>query len=221
MCLSFAGSFLLRFRTAGGAASFFPAESGKKRVILFVRVLFSCVKLLPASPAVAAQIFNLLAPWSIDQIPSGGSIAYLLHGASIAELHSAGRRQVRARLISPSPADCKSAIQQNAILRYSGCGVPRRVHSRFQIFCLEKFFFSVKRKGSLKRRKRFPPNRSQMSGNPVRIRDGCATVTATIPNATERNFGKAGKGLKPKSGYRLDCARQLRTFRGTSPQREG
>src|SRR5882762_10490738 len=60
-----------------------------------------------------------------------------------------------------------------------------------------------------------------MSGNPVRIRDGCATVTATIPNATVRKDGKAGKGLKPKSGYRFDCARQPRTFRGTSPQREG
>jgi len=33
--------------------------------------------------------------------------------------------------------------------------------------------------------------------------------------------GKAGKGLKPESGYRFDCARQPRTFRGTSPQREG
>jgi hypothetical protein len=27
-------------------------------------------------------------------------------------------------------------------------------------------------------------NRSQMSGNPVKIRDGCATVTATNSNAT-------------------------------------
>jgi hypothetical protein len=49
---------------------------------------------------------------------------------------------------------------------------------------------------------------NQASGNSVKVGDGCATVMATIPNATVRKNGKAGKGLMPESGYRFDCARQ-------------
>jgi len=42
---------------------------------------------------------------------------------------------------------------------------------------LANFYFGVETKCSLKQR-------GQMSGNPVRIRDGCATVTATNSKAT-------------------------------------
>ena len=52
---------------------------------------------------------------------------------------------------------------------------------------------------------------SQMSGNPVRIRDGCATVAGyELPQATDREIGKAGVRLGPESGYRFDCARRGR-----------
>lgn len=33
--------------------------------------------------------------------------------------------------------------------------------------------------------------------------------------------GRREEGLMPKSGYRFDCSRQPRAYRGTSPQREG
>jgi hypothetical protein len=53
---------------------------------------------------------------------------------------------------------------------------------------------------------------SQASGNPVRIGDGCATVTDyKLPLATVllqmSSGGKAGARLRPKSGYRSGCAR--------------
>ena len=48
----------------------------------------------------------------------------------------------------------------------------------------------------------------QMSGNPVRIGDGCATVTGyKLPQATARKSGKAGARPSPESGYRSDSAR--------------
>src|SRR5258706_9417573 len=47
-----------------------------------------------------------------------------------------------------------------------------------------------------------------MSGNPVRIRDGCATVTGyKLPLPLIHSVGKAGARLSPKSGYRFGCAR--------------
>ena len=56
---------------------------------------------------------------------------------------------------------------------------------------------------------------SQMSGNPVRIRDGCATVAGyELPQATDREIGKAGVRLGPESGYRFDCARRGRCSGG-------
>jgi len=49
----------------------------------------------------------------------------------------------------------------------------------------------------------------QTSGNPVRIGDGCATVTGyklPQPLVTSREGGSEDGG--PKSGYRFDCARR-------------
>jgi hypothetical protein len=54
-------------------------------------------------------------------------------------------------------------------------------------FCLENFPFSVKRSGSLKVAEFSAYHCSQMPGNPVKIRDGCATVTATNSKATDEN----------------------------------
>ena len=51
---------------------------------------------------------------------------------------------------------------------------------------------------------------SQMSGNPVKIRDGCATVTGYEFPMPLMQIGKAGMRLSPESGYRFDCARRLR-----------
>jgi hypothetical protein len=81
-----------------------------------------------------------------------------------------------------------------------------------EILSLAKEKLGVERGRSLKGRTQVRSYRSQMSGNPVKFRDGCATVTATNPNATALAGGKAGGGLKPKSGYRFDCTRPLRTF---------
>src|ERR1017187_5417552 len=58
-----------------------------------------------------------------------------------------------------------------------------RMKSR-ELIGLANSFFSVQRRGSLKAAENFRLQCSQMSGNPVRIRDGCATVRATTPNAT-------------------------------------
>ena len=61
-----------------------------------------------------------------------------------------------------------------------------------------------------------------MSGNPVRIGDGCATVTGYKFQLPSGNgpadsvtdhasvSGRREQGLSPKSGYRLDCARHGR-----------
>jgi hypothetical protein len=52
---------------------------------------------------------------------------------------------------------------------------------------------------------------SQASGNPVKIGDGCATVTGyRLPRATgsERNREGGSEVICPKSGYRLGCARR-------------
>ena len=45
-----------------------------------------------------------------------------LQSCCIAELHSAEHRVWQSRPLRPQPADCKSAIKQNTILRYFGCG---------------------------------------------------------------------------------------------------
>jgi hypothetical protein len=55
----------------------------------------------------------------------------------IAELHSAERRLWPSRPLRTRPADCKSAIQQNRILRYGGCGSAE--------LCLRVHLFSVNR----------------------------------------------------------------------------
>jgi len=89
------------------------------------------------------------------------------------------------------------------------------------IFYLANSGLSVQRGGSLKAAENFRHQCSPMSGNPVRIRDGCATVRATTPNATAHGREGGKKARSPKSGYRLDCTRRPRTIRGTSPQREG
>src|ERR1041385_2676175 len=51
---------------------------------------------------------------------------------------------------------------------------------------------------------------SQASGNPVRIGDGCATVTGyKLPEPLVHQTGKAGARVPgPKSGYRFGCARR-------------
>ncbi len=88
-------------------------------------------------------------------------------------------------------------------------------------FCLEKILFRVELFRSLKRRKQFRISQSNVwepGVNPGRLRH-CNGYNSQC-HCFVRN-GKAGKGLKPESGYRLDCARQPRTIRGTSPQREG
>jgi len=48
--------------------------------------------------------------------------------------------------------------------------------------------------------RRFVPKCIQMSGNPVKFRDGCATVTATIPIATA--LGREG-GRRYEAGVRI------------------
>src|SRR5580692_1923802 len=51
-------------------------------------------------------------------------------------------------------------------------------------------------------------NHSQMSGNPVKIGDGYATVTGyKLPRPLVNGPGRRERGLSPKSGYRFDCAR--------------
>jgi hypothetical protein len=52
-----------------------------------------------------------------------------------------------------------------------------RRRENFSKKVLANFYFGVEKKCSLKQR-------GQMSGNPVRIRGGCATVTATNSEAT-------------------------------------
>ncbi len=76
---------------------------GIKFVLLSVKILFSWAKFLPAWSAEVAQIFNLL----YRRIAFGRPPQFQ-------------HRRFWRRL-----ADCKSAIQQNAILRYLGCGVSR------------------------------------------------------------------------------------------------
>jgi hypothetical protein len=48
--------------------------------------------------------------------------------------------------------------------------------------------------------------RNQMSGNPVKIGDGCATVTGyKLPKPLIANgSGRRERGSSPKSGYRFD-----------------
>src|ERR1035441_10014941 len=62
-----------------------------------------------------------------------------------------------------------------------------------------------------------------MSGNPVKIRDGCATVTATnSPKCHRSESGRREGGLRPKSGYRFGCARLVPQVRDQLlRQREG
>ncbi len=52
-------------------------------------------------------------------------------------------------------------------------------------------------------------NHSPMSGNPVEIGDGCATVTDDkLPRPLAAGPGRRERGSSPKSGYRSECARQ-------------
>jgi len=64
---------------------------------------------------------------------------------------------------------------------------------------------------------------SRMSGNPVRIGGGCATVTGyKIPMPlVSAKTGKAGVRSSPKPGYRLGCARHGRQERPLLRHREG
>jgi len=56
--------------------------------------------------------------------------------------------------------------------------------------------------------------RNQMSGNPVKIGDGCATVTGYKLPSPLAFAGKAGARSSPKSGYRFACARPGRKAAG-------
>jgi hypothetical protein len=86
---------------------------------------------------------------------------------------------------------------------------------------LEKSGFRARLDRSLKLTERFP---SSTQSNVWELRENRRRLRHCDGYNSQCHCpwgGKAGKGLKPKSGYRLDCARQPRTFRGTSPQREG
>src|SRR5258705_4151171 len=53
-----------------------------------------------------------------------------------------------------------------------------------------------------------------MSGNPVRIGDGCATVTGyKLPWPLTQCVGKAGARSGPKSGYGFGCTRRVPLMR--------
>jgi len=54
----------------------------------------------------------------------------------------------------------------------------------FLNFFLADFFFGGKCVSLFEMAEAFPPQHGQMSGNPVRFRDGCATVTATSSKST-------------------------------------
>ena len=65
---------------------------------------------------------------------------------------------------------------------------------------------------SLKLADKFRLHGNQMSGNPVKFGDGCATVTSyKLPQATARVAGREGGSevIRSKSGYRFGCARPL------------
>jgi len=66
--------------------------------------------------------------------------------------------------------------------------VPRK-RGTFGGFVLENIFIRLKMEPFFETAEVFRQQCSQMSGNPVRIRDGCATVTATNSKAT--GSGKA------------------------------
>ena len=86
--------------------------------------------------------------------------------------------------------------------------------------CLGLNIFWLKTKSFFETRKQFRASHSNVwepGENPGRLRH-CNGYKFQVHWS---KTGKAERGLKPKSGYRLDCARQPRTFRGTSPQREG
>src|SRR5665213_1279789 len=58
-----------------------------------------------------------------------------------------------------------------------------------------------------------------MSGNPVKIGDGCATVTGyKLPQPLILWIGKAGARSSPKSGYRFDCARPTGGVQSLTPK---
>ena|ERR1041385_2280917 len=65
-----------------------------------------------------------------------------------------------------------------------------------------------------------------MSGNPVEIRSGCATVTGyKLPEATESLMfneqpGRRERGQSLKSGYRFECARRGLAVRGQLLRKE-
>jgi hypothetical protein len=97
-------------------------------------------------------------------------------------------------------------------LTNNGIKNPERPHHRAKTFLLEFCSRRIKKEVFFETANRvFALYRNQMSGNPVRIGDGCATVTGyKLPRPLIIiGSGRRERGSSPKSGYRFECARQV------------